>query len=95
MDASVAFLGRNASIMALVKQQLTSVGYAAEGYMRDDELLARMERGAIALLVLGGGVEDNSREVFRKICMEKNIPLLEHFGGPDQLLENVRTALGK
>ncbi|MBK8341105.1 MAG: hypothetical protein IPK99_14400 [Flavobacteriales bacterium] len=95
MDASVVFLGRNASIMALVKHQLTSVGCSAEGFMRDEELMLRLERGGVTLLILGTGVEDGPRKKFRAYCAEKGIPLLEHSGGPDQLLENVRVALGQ
>lgn len=93
MNASVVFLGRNVSIMALVKHQLTSVGHRTEGYLQDDELMVRLEHGNVTLLILGSGVEDGPRNRFRTYCTEKEIPLLEHFGGPDQLIENVRVAL--
>ncbi|MBK6754300.1 MAG: hypothetical protein IPH53_15680 [Flavobacteriales bacterium] len=95
MDASVVFLGRNASIMALVKHQLTRVGHFAEGFTCDEELMLRLERGKVTLLILGPGVEDGPRNKFRTYCAERDIPLLEHSGGPDQLLENVRVALGQ
>lgn len=79
--------------MALVDLQMRSAGYKTEGYMEEDELRHRLEQSPVALLVLGGGVEDGPREQLRDYCQEKGIRLLEHFGGPDRLLENVRAAL--
>jgi hypothetical protein len=93
MDGSIVFFGRNPSIMALVRNQLAGAGYASEGYMDDGALLSRLEHPDVALLVLGGGIEDGPRLQLRDICQRRGIRLLEHYGGPDQLVENVRRAL--
>ncbi len=93
MSGSVVFFGRNASIMALVRNQLVAAGFGAEGYLDDGALLSRLEHGDVALLVVGGGIEDGPRAHLRQLCAAKGIRILEHFGGADQLVENVRNAL--
>ena len=93
MDGSIVFFGRNPSIMALVRNQLAGAGYASEGFMDDGALLSRLEHPDVTLLVLGGGIEDGPRLKLRDICQRRGIRLLEHYGGPDQLVENVRRAL--
>ncbi|MBL8009600.1 MAG: hypothetical protein JNJ64_03250 [Flavobacteriales bacterium] len=93
MSEPIVYFGRNASIMALVHHQLRSAGHVAEGFMEDAPLFARLESGPTALLILGGGVEEGPRQELRTFCSARGIRLLEHFGGPDQLLENVRAAL--
>ena len=93
MPGTIVFFGRNPSIMDLVKNQLMSAGYAAEGYLEDAPLLERLARGSVDLLVLGGGIEDGTRLRMRERCTELGLRLLEHYGGPDQLLANVSRAL--
>ncbi|MBK6629279.1 MAG: hypothetical protein IPJ87_03975 [Flavobacteriales bacterium] len=93
MSEPIVYFGRNASIMALVHHQLRSAGHAAEGFMEDAPLMARLEQGPTGLLILGGGVEEGPRQELRAFCASRGIRLLEHFGGPEQLLENVRAAL--
>jgi hypothetical protein len=90
---SILFFGRNPSIMALVRNQLTGFGYPAEGILEDDALMARLAQGKVALLVIGGGIEDGPRLKLRDHCAAHGIRVLEHFGGPDQLVDNVRRAL--
>lgn len=93
MTGSIVFFGRNPSIMALVRNQLHAAGYGSEGFLDDGALLSRLEHGDVALLVVGGGIEDGPREHLRTLCAARGIRLLEHYGGADQLVENVRNAL--
>lgn len=93
MEGSILFFGRNPSIMALVRNQLAGAGFVCEGYMDDGALLSRLEHPDVRLLVVGGGIEDGPRLRLRELCEARNIRLLEHFGGADQLVENVRRAL--
>jgi len=65
MPGTIVFFGRNPSIMALVKIQMTSSGYPTEGFLEDDALMQRLEAGDVSLLVLGGGVEDGPRDSLR------------------------------
>lgn len=93
MNDPIVYFGRNPSIMALVHHQLRSAGHAAEGFMEDGALFARLEQGPTALLILGGGVEEGPRQELRSFCASRGIRLLEHYGGPNQLIENVRAVL--
>lgn len=93
MSDPIVYFGRNPSIMALVHHQLRSAGHVAEGFMEEAPLMARLEQGPTALLILGGGVEEGPRQDLRDFCTSRGIRLLEHYGGPDQLLENVRASL--
>lgn len=92
-EGSILYFGRNPSIMSLVKNQLNGSGLVSEGFLADDELMARLAQGNVALLVIGGGIEDGPRLRLRDHCASAGIRVLEHFGGPDQLVENVHKAL--
>jgi hypothetical protein len=90
----IYFFGRNASMMALVGQQLKAAGLNAHGFMDEAQLVAELEKGEARLLVIGGGVEDAPRERMRAYCAKHNVLMLEHFGGPAALVENIGTVLG-
>lgn len=90
----VYFFGRNAAMMALVDQQLKAAGIVATGHMDEAALLADLAKGDAKLLVIGGGVEDDARTRLREACAQHNVLVLEHFGGPGQLVENIGGVLG-
>ena len=58
MQGGIFYFGRNASMMALVGQQLAAAGMEAEGFMDEEKLTDRLNSGMAKLLVIGGGVED-------------------------------------
>lgn len=89
----VYFFGRNAAMMALVGQQLRAAGIRSTGYMDEAVLLADLAKGDAKLLVIGGGVEDEARTRLRVACARHNVLVLEHFGGPGQLVENIGDVL--
>jgi hypothetical protein len=92
-QAPIVFFGRNPAIMALVKSQISSLGHVVEGYLEEAEMQARLRKGPVALLILGPGVETGPRMNCRALCRELGILLLEHEGGPDNLIRNVEAAL--
>lgn len=91
---NIYFFGRNASMMVLVDQQLKAAGLNARGYMDEELLIAELDKGEARLLVIGGGVEDGPRARLRAYCAAHNVLMLEHFGGPAALIENIGTVLG-
>jgi hypothetical protein len=91
--STIVFFGRNPSIMALVKNQLTGGGFVAEGFLEDAPLLERLAQGNVSLLILGAGIEDGPRLRLRERCTELDLRLLEFYGGPDQLMQSVQNAL--
>lgn len=93
-DGSIYFFGRNAAMMALVDQQLKAAGLDAEGYMDKQLLMAQLDLGKAQILVIGGGVEDEPRARLRSYCTDHDILMLEHFGGPAQLVETIGSVLG-
>ena len=94
-EAPVIFFGRNPAIMALVKHQISSLGLVVEGYLDETALSERLRHGQVALLVLGAGVEREPRANCHALCRELGIRLLEHEGGPDNLMRNVEAALAE
>lgn len=89
------FFGRNPAIMALVKRHINSAGHQTEGFLEETAVARRLRSGDVALCVIGGGVESPAREQCKALCVELGIPMLEHFGGPDQLLKNIQTLLAE
>ncbi|MBL7950826.1 MAG: hypothetical protein JNM62_03840 [Flavobacteriales bacterium] len=90
----VYFFGRNAAMMALVDQQLKAAGIHATGHMDEQALLGDLAKGDAKLVVIGGGVEEEARTRLREACGRYNVLVLEHFGGPGQLVQNISGVLG-
>lgn len=93
-NGRVYFFGRNTAMMALVDQQLKATGIHAVGHMDEAMLLQDLSSGECRLLVIGGGVEDEARIRLRAACTSLGILVLEHQGGPGQLVENISQVLG-
>ncbi len=82
-------------MMALVDGQLRVAGIEARGFMDEALLITELEKGKARLLVMGGGVEDAPRERLKDYCSQRNILVLEHFGGPASLPGNITNALDR
>lgn len=80
-------------MMALVGNQLKAAGIDAKGFMDEHLLTTELSLGNARMLVMGGGVEDDSRERMKAFCQANGIMVLEHFGGPASLPETIATAL--
>lgn len=93
--ARVLVVGRHADILARVTALLEASGYVVEGALSDEDASRLMASGHDALL-LGGGVEPASRArlraAFAQACPGR--PVIEHYGGPQGLLEHVNRVLG-
>ena len=89
----ILFFGRNAAMMSLVDLELSAAKLNAKGFLDEDALLKEIEKGDIRLVVIGGGVEEAPRKRLKAYCSEREIQVLEHFGGPNSLVENIATAL--
>lgn len=93
--ARILVVGRHPTIMTRVRALLESAGYETLGTLTDEEALRALQSSPCDALLLGGGVETSSRaalsEAFR--AAKPGRPVIEHFGGPDGLLDHVRQAL--
>lgn len=94
-QAPILFFGRNPAIMALVKQQISSLGHQVEGYLDETEVSARLRSGPVLRLILGTGVEPRARMNCRALTTELGVLLLEHEGGLGTLSRNVAAVLAE
>lgn len=88
---SILVVGRHPEIMATVLRLLRSRdGVTADGRTTDEGTLALMGSGPWDLLLIGGGVEAESREALSARFSQKypNGKTLVHFGGGGGLLWN-------
>lgn len=87
-------VGRSPDILARVKALLESAGYSHIGALTDERAVALMAEEAPDALVIGGGVEQTSREALRAAfhAARPGRPVIEHSGGPHGLLDAVKRA---
>lgn len=90
----VLVVGRHASILARVTALLEGAGYAVGGALTDEDAMRLMASDYDALLI-GGGVEADSRRTLRDAfaAARPGRPVIEHYGGPDGLLDHVNRVL--
>lgn len=87
-------VGRHASILARATALLEGADYVVAGALTDDDATRLMASGFDALL-LGGGVEPDSRTRLRAAfeAASPGRPVIEHYGGPHGLLDHVNRIL--
>ncbi len=87
----ILIVGRHPALLARALAQVSQLELSALGVTRDDEAEAHLRAGGFALVVLGGGVEQASRERLRQLCaaLQPAPQILEIFG-PDMLLPKLR-----
>jgi DNA-binding NtrC family response regulator len=95
-SARILVVGRHASIMSRVRDLLAAEGITTITATTDAEALAAIEAGPVDALLLGGGVEPQSRRALADAfaSAQPGRPIIEHYGGPHGLVEHVRQALG-
>lgn len=89
----IYFFGRNPALMTIVDQQLKAAGINARGFMDENELETALREGKAGMLVIGGGVEPEPRERVKKVCGQLGLLVLEHWGGPHMLPDDIEEAL--
>lgn len=90
----VLVVGRHASILTRVTALLEGAGYVVGGALTDDAAVGMMAAG-FDVLLLGGGVEADSRSRLRDAfaTASPGRPVIEHYGGPNGLLDHVNRIL--
>jgi len=93
--SDILVIGRHASMMERALSMLAQAGFSAEGALKDEEAVERFAQHRHKLVVLGGGVEEASRRYFKEALpgLRSDVHFVEHFGGPQGLLENVAQAM--
>ena len=95
MSARVLVIGRHPKIMVATLAHLESAGYRTTGRFTDDEAIAAFVETPVDLVIIGGGVEPESKTRLQTQMRERrpDVPVLIHFGGPNGLLDAVEGAL--
>lgn len=81
----VLVLGRQQAIMDEILPLIQSEGFEAVGVLTDQEAIANLRNGNFNVVVVGGGIENDSREKIRLTATETNTKFLEIYG-PNSLL---------
>lgn len=91
----ILVVGRHPEVMHRVLALIASAGHVAVGALTDDEAMASLKGEPPDALVLGGGVEPDSKQALAAAFSEARPgrPVIEHFGGPQGLLEHLQQRL--
>lgn len=84
-------------IVSNVKTQLEKAEFTCSGSVVLTEALEYLKANQPQLIVIGGGVDPHDRIKIQNSIKEWAIPtrIVEHFGGPATVLNEVRDALSK
>lgn len=77
---NLGIIGRHQALLDTAVATDTRLGHFAQGTLIDSEAIAWVNQGAIAGLVIGGGVEDCSRRAHLEACANQAIRPIEVFG---------------
>jgi len=92
----ILVIGRHASVLERALGMLAKAGFSAEGTLEDADAVERFTQRRHALVVIGGGVEESSRQNLEKSLtrLRHDVRFVEHVAGPQALLNEVSAALG-
>lgn len=89
---NVLVLGRHAAMLQNALTLLSQNGYGATGYTTDEEIIRALQTTNIDLVVIGGGVEANSRSLINATAAQvMPSPKVVDVYGPQHLLEAVQS----
>jgi DNA-binding NtrC family response regulator len=91
--AHLLVIGRHADMMAKVSAMLTSHGYQPHGALTNDAAFAIFQDQPIAAVVIGGGVDDESRARFHRefVRLRPGVHVID--AHPQTLLAALKAAL--
>ena len=89
--------GKHEYIVTNVKSQLEKAEFKCSGSVVLTQALEYLKTNQPQLIVIGGGVDPHDRIKIQNSIKEWAIPtrIVEHFGGPATVLNEVRDALSK
>lgn len=85
-------LGRSPDIMQRVLSLLSDLEVVPT--FTDDDAKRALESQAFDGFLIGGGVEQASREALAPLARAHGVKVIEHFGGPSNLRRHVDEVLG-
>jgi|SRR5271165_1973272 len=73
----VLVVARGKPLIERAVSLINSNGLAADGTTNDDEAASRIEAGQVSTLVIGGGVEQASRERLQILARQNGVRVIE------------------
>lgn len=95
-NPNILILGRDAGMMQNVMAFLGQHGFRkAKGVLTNEDVLAELATGRSHVLIIGGGVDNETRKMIRQLMTQKNIrtKTVEHFGNPSSLPDEIRSVI--
>jgi DNA-binding NtrC family response regulator len=95
-EHSVLVVARRDYVLETVGGVLMRSGYSVLTAMDDEQVIKLLKLNLPDVLLIGGGVEPNSRLAFRRFIVSQmpQVKIVEHFGGPATLVSEVGQAIG-
>lgn len=90
----ILVIGRHPGLMENVLGMLRQQGYEATGALTNEEALRRFDPG-IQAVIIGGGVDGESRRLFRKEFLKINPAVKVIDGHPHTILSDLRQIIGQ
>jgi hypothetical protein len=88
----ILVIGRHASMMERVLDMLKQHGYNAMGKQRNEEAIVAFKDNAFEAVIIGGGIDDESRELFHTEFPKLNPSVKIIDGHPLTLLDDLKKA---
>ncbi len=89
---NVLIIGRHADMLVKITDLLKQHGYNAIGTMTNEEAMLIVKSNGIDAVIIGGGVDNNSRELFHKEFPEINAKIKIIDAHPQTVLSDLKAA---
>jgi DNA-binding NtrC family response regulator len=91
----ILVIGKHDYILEKVESILRNGGFETEGALEEAAVIKMLMQNDFDALLIGGGVSPHSRISFLEYIQsyKPHIRVIEHFGGPATILDEVRQAL--
>ncbi len=78
-EKRILVIGRHANLMSCILEMLRLDGYDAVGKQENEEAIAAFEYEKFDVVVIGGGVDSESRKLFKEtfICINPSIRIID------------------
>jgi len=86
-ELKVLAIGRDQTVVDTAIELLRANGFAAEGVVADADALRALETGEITNLIIGGGVEPNSRAALEQQAAAQHVTVHEAQRGGRSIVE--------
>ncbi|MFE7796814.1 hypothetical protein [Nocardia sp. NPDC057440] len=73
----ILIIGRSRRTVDTATEQLRSLGFTAHGVIADDEAVTLLDAREVTTLLIGGGVQRESRALLKQRAQQRGVTVLE------------------